>query len=355
MIDERLFKARKAAGLSLRAVADKIGMSHAVIKKYEDGLSVPASDTLLKLSQVLQVRTEYFFRPYCATLDFVDYRKHPSLSKKQLDIIEYTLLDQIERRLELEELFPVEPLREFVLPPQLPAMVADLEQIEAIAETVREHWMLGLSPIAELISVLESRGIRVFDIDVKDGEKFDGLAATVDGKPVIVVGSKWSGDRQRFTMAHELGHLLLAGRLIASINTELACDRFAAAFLLPRHKALEVLGNRRTRLELKELYLLKHEYGLAMLAILQRAKDLGIVKPAASEKQMREFRDQGWHLNEPGLPYPVEKPRLFEQLVFRALAEDYIGESKAAELMGISLTAFRNIRTLEAGNASADQ
>ena len=46
------------------------------------------------------------------------------------------------------------------------------------------------------------------------------------------------------------------------------------------------------------------------------------------------FKKQGWHLREPGADYPREEPYRFHQTVYRALAEDIIGESKAVELLG---------------------
>jgi len=63
MFSKRLKQARKAAGLSLRALGDKVGVSQAAIKKYEDDLSKPSSDKLMKLAKALGVRSEYFFIP----------------------------------------------------------------------------------------------------------------------------------------------------------------------------------------------------------------------------------------------------------------------------------------------------
>ena len=62
MIGKRIQSARKASGLSLRKLGEEVGVSHAAIKKYEDGLVIPTSLILLKLAKVLGVRTEYFFR-----------------------------------------------------------------------------------------------------------------------------------------------------------------------------------------------------------------------------------------------------------------------------------------------------
>ena len=104
MFNTRLHRARKAAGLTLRGLGELVGLSHAAIKKYEDGAMMPSSDILIKLSRALKVRTEYFFRPEKHILDGIEYRKHSSLSKKRLNAITYEVMDHIERRIELEGL-----------------------------------------------------------------------------------------------------------------------------------------------------------------------------------------------------------------------------------------------------------
>ena len=78
---------------------------------------------------------------------------------------------------------------------------------------VRESWRLGTEPIIDLTEVLEDIGLKVLLSAHARARDFDGLAAEADGHTVILVGSQLPGDRQRFTMAHELGHLILAGRL----------------------------------------------------------------------------------------------------------------------------------------------
>lgn len=355
MFSIRLHRARKAAGLSLRDLGQCVGLSHAAIKKYEDGLAMPSSDILIKLSKALNVRTEYFFRPEPVALEGIEYRKRSSLPKKRLDAITHEVIDQIERRIELENLFPQPPVKAFAPVNGLSAKIADMNQIEVVAERVREAWDLGFDPIPDLIDVLETNGIRVFMIEADAENKFDGLAARVSGMPIVVVGRHWPGDRQRFTLAHELGHLMLDGRLPEDMNEEMACNRFAGAFLFPRASVQQELGQHRNAIELKELGLLKDEFGLSMASILYRARDLGIISPAYREEQAKLFRLKGWYRKEPGLDFPSEKAHIFEQLVFHALAEEYIGESKAAELMNMSLQHFRRVRSMEGGDAVVDQ
>jgi Zn-dependent peptidase ImmA (M78 family) len=259
------------------------------------------------------------------------------------------VIDQIERRFELESLFPQPPIKTFAPMDGLPKAITEMEQIEEIVEQVRENWELGFDPIPELIDVLETNGIRVFTIETDAENKFDGLAARVNGMPIVVVGSHWPGDRQRFTLAHELGHLILEDRLSDDLNEEMTCNRFAGAFLFPRASVIQDLGDHRNAIELKELGLLKDEFGLSMTGILYRAKDLGIISPAYWESLAKVFRFKGWHRKEPGQNYPAEKSHIFEQLVFHALAEEYIGESKAAELMNIPMQQFRSVRSMECG------
>ncbi len=352
LLSVRLNRARKAAGLSLRELAKLVGLSHAAIKKYEDGVVMPSSDVLIRLSRALNVRTEYFFRPEKIVIEGVEYRKHYSLSKKRLDAINYEVLDYIERRIELEELFPQLPLKPFTLVEGLPKIITDMNQIEEVSERVRHTWMLGLDPIPDLIDTLETHGIRVFMIDADGDNKFDGLAARVNKMPIIVVGRHWPGDRQRFTLAHELGHLMLEGRLDKKMHEERACDRFAGAFLFPQLSVIQELGQRRSAIEVKELGLLKEEFGLSMQGILYRALDLNIISRAYHSEQFRIFRMSGWLRTEPGEQYPCEKTHIFQQLLFHALAEGYIGESKAAELMNISVQLFRRIRSLEGGSVT---
>lgn len=355
MFNTRLHRARKAAGLSLRDLGERVGVSHAAIKKYEDGIAMPSSDILLGLSRTLKVRTEYFFRPEPVALEGIEYRKRSSLPKKRLDSITHEVIDQIERRIELENLFPQTPVKAFRSVEKIAPSITALDQIEEVSESVREAWSLGLDPIPDLIDVLETNGIRVFMIEADVENKFDGLAATVSGMPIVVVGRHWPGDRQRFTLAHELGHLMLEGRLAVELDEEIACNRFAGSFLFPRASVMQELGGHRNAIEFKELGLLKEEFGLSMAGILYRARDLGIISHAYREDQAKLFRIKGWFKKEPGQHYPTEKTHIFEQLIFHALAEDYIGESKAAELMNMPLQQFRRIRSMEGGDAAVNQ
>lgn len=344
MLGNRIKRARKALGFSLRDLADKVSLSHAAIKKYEDDEVTPASDVLLKIAKALHVRTEYFFRPAQFTLEDIRYRKHADMSERHLEEITAKILDQVERRVELENLFPNTPIQAFAIK-NLPKEISSIDDIEALADQVREQWNLGRDPIPNLVEIFEEHGIKVFEIDNRTYPKFDGLYANVNGMPVIVIGDQWPGDRQRFTLAHELGHLLLDNYGLVEIENY--CNQFAGAFLIPKKSLINVLGEHRNSIEPRELSLLKQDFGISMTSLLHRAEETRIISNSLYRHLRTEFNQQGWSKKEPGEQYPKQKAHMFEQMIFRALAEEYIGESKAAELMNRSLESFRSLRAME--------
>lgn len=358
MFCKRLFQARKAAGMSLRDLGDQIGVSHAAIKKYEDGKAKPSSDILLKLAKALQVRTEYFFRPdLMPALTEIKFRKHKDFPQKQLDVITHKIIEKIERRIELENLFP-KAATPFLEIENMPLSIMNNQQIEQVAEIIRNQWKLGIGPIPDLIDTLEMHGIRVFTIKLNKTElvkKFDGLHTIVNKIPIIVINDNDPGDRQRFTLAHELAHLIFNNKLNEDMDEENACNVFAGAFLFPKESVLKELGENRTAIELKELDLLKHEFGVSMLSILHRAEELQIITKSTFDNLYRLFKNKGWYTQEPGKQYPRETAHFFNQFVFHALAEDCISESKAAELLSLPLTDFRRMRAMEGKDANTHQ
>lgn len=347
MIGSRIKRARLAAGLSLRALAAEIGMSAMAISKYERDEITPSSDVLLELARALDLRTEFFFRNQEIELEEVEYRKHPDLPEKVKKQVLAHVRNQLERWLALEQFVPGSWSTPFHLPARLPASIDAMEDIEDVAAKVRTAWQLGQGPVPDLIDTFELHGIMVFTIPINVDQKFDGLSAKTGNKPIVVIGHDTPGDRQRFTLAHELGHLVLKGRLAEEIDEEKACHRFAGAFLAPRESAYQVLGKERHWIEPKELQLLKQEWGLSMAGWMLRARDIGVINRKRAGELWRLFVDNGWDKHEPDPQYEPEEPRGFEQLVYRALAEDLIGESKAAELLGLPLAQFVAERNME--------
>ena len=101
------------------------------------------------------------------------------------------------------------------------------------------------------------------------------------------------------------------------------------------------VGAHRSSISIGELVALKERFGVSVQAIAFRCKDLGIIDAKAFSELYREFKRRGWRdppFKEPAvMQAEEEEPKRFERLCLRALAENVIGESRAAEMLGISV------------------
>jgi Zn-dependent peptidase ImmA (M78 family) len=218
--------------------------------------------------------------------------------------------------------------------------VRSLEEAEAAAARLRTLWNLGLDTIPNLAEFLEERGIKVMVIPLP--RSVSGLACKIRQRtgrsvPVIVVNAADTGERQRLTIAHELGHVVLDVR--AGVDEEKAAFRFGSAFLIPAEVLWAEVGQHRRAIAVGELVELKTLFGVSAQAIAYRCKELGIIGPGVHRGLFESFARLGWRsapYQEPN-PMPSENPRRFHRLCYRALAEGVVSEAKAAELLRLSV------------------
>ncbi len=340
LFGERLKSARAAQGLSLRDLASLVGVSAQALSNYERGASLPGSTLLISMARALKVKVEFFFRPVTLPLTELEFRKKNALPAKEQRTIIGRIQDWLERYAQVDALFPHRAEDRFLDGPK--HLIEATDDVERLAEELRDAWNLGRAPIECMTALLEEHGVRVFLLD-ETPESFDACAFRTHGRCGIVARADLPGDRLRFNLAHELGHLITNTPDEGDKRTrEKPTMRFAAAFLVPRDVAFVELGRKRHQLNLDELYLLKQKYGLSMSAWIYRAKDLEIISPLLAQRLFMLFRKQHWFEREPGEPYPAEpKPQLMRQMVLRAYSEAIISETKAAELLGQSLHQFR--------------
>ncbi len=346
---ERLKMARSMAGFSQQTLADQVGLSKMAISKYENNQMVPGSQALIALAKVLGRRIDFFLRgPVEVDLQPV-YRSKAALRNvpKREAVVIAQLQEWIERYLAAESLFPPTEIPHFAFPDGFPTRIDSLEAVEAAGLALRHAWDLGDNPIENMTELLEEQGIKVGLVDGSDD--FDACQFQLaNGDPVIAVKQDLPGDRQRFNLAHELGHLMLdAG---PDVDEEKMANRFAGSFLAPAPAVRYELGGKRGRLDMMELHLLKHRYGLSMQGWAYRAKDLGIMDERAMRTFWKSLNSNGWKKEEPGDALPAETPQRLTRLVLRALAEDVISRSRAEELLGMPWPRFAEEQKIAHGN-----
>jgi len=335
----RFKSARLKSGLSLQALADKIGdsITKQAISKYEQGKAMPDSRKMIQLAKALDVKLAYFFRPARIEIELSEpaYRKRAAIPKYKLDMINETVRDLIERYVEAENLFNISEKVE--LPASGDRKISSFEDVEKLAEKVRELWNLGNDPIESMLDILEDNNFKVALID--SDEKFDGLSCWGNGEiPIIISKKNCSGDRQRSNLAHELGHLLM--NVADGFDEEKAALRFSASFLVPRRVAVSELGENRKNLNWEELLILKQKYGMSVQQWVYRAKDLEIISESQAKSWFIEFNKYG-SKKEFGNPIAKEVPTRMRKIVFQGLAEKIISPPKAAELLDCSINEIK--------------
>ena len=190
-----------------------------------------------------------------------------------------------------------------------------------------------------VVERLEERGVKIVALPL---DTLGGLAAWARRRglppvPVVVVNAEDWGERQRFTIAHELGHIVLD--VSGGLDAERVALRVAGAFLGPGEALRLEVGKRRSALALGELLALKRVFGVSIQALTYRCRDLDIIGAATYRALFNEFGRLGWR-SPPYEEYGAmagEHPNRFGRLCLRALAEGAISESKAAELLGIGV------------------
>jgi len=340
LIAYRIKNARKLKLLSQQEVADELGVSKQMISKYEKGLSIPDSSKIIKLSKLFNQKIDYFFNAYKVELGEVNFRKKSRFSKKRLESLKELIKIKLENYLWIEETLSIDSSFKNIISED---KIDSIEDIERVVLKLRNHWNIGMDPIHNIIQVLEDKEIKVIELEDVD-DKFDGLACFVNDKyPIIVVNGNFPVERKRFTLLHELGHLLLNLPDCEIKEEEQLCNKFASEFLLPKKIIIEEFGGKRKNITLPELVATQKKYGISIQAIVYRLVDSQIL---SRDRQKSFYRKINFN---PSLKKEINLSRFktpefsnrYERLVYRAVSEENITMSKASSLLNRNVDFIR--------------
>jgi Zn-dependent peptidase ImmA (M78 family)/transcriptional regulator with XRE-family HTH domain len=184
------------------------------------------------------------------------------------------------------------------------------EPPSAAAHEVRR--ILGFpqhEPIPYLLLEMERAGIVILGLPFAAND-LDAFSAWSADEPLVALLGEPPGDRQRFSAAHELGHLALHSPDQRGREVELEADQFAAELLTPLDSIARVIPRHPT---LSGLAMLKTEWGVSIKSLIQRARELGLVDQDRATSLYKQISARGWNKSEPGYVAP-EKPRAFRKL-----------------------------------------
>ncbi|MGQ1929509.1 helix-turn-helix domain-containing protein [Ornithobacterium rhinotracheale] len=266
---ESLKLVRDYYGESQTAFARRIGTSQSNLSKIENG-ELDLTEEHLKKLEDFQVC--FFTNNYNFPVQKLFYRKLSSTSK--------TIVSKFEARLTLFSNIINRFLEEVAIPENKVPFI-DAEEFnfdfEHIAEEVRISLNIPQGSINDIVTALEKAGVIIhfFDYDfiTESNRKFDGVSTYVDGVPIILINNKIPNSRKVFTIAHELGHLVMHFDYIIQPDRDIEneANKFASAFLAPKAE----VENEFTNFNLNRLFYLKTQWRMSAAAILYRAKEIG--------------------------------------------------------------------------------
>lgn len=327
--------ARNYFGLNQKDFAKKIGVSQALVSQIEKGIKPLTDDIVEKLRE--DFGDNFFSQRVSTPLLKVYYRASASVAKKYTDLFEARL--QIISN-------NIEELLEYVDIPENKIPQIDLENFqndaEPLANEIRHYFDLGNKPVEDLVRLLEKNGVIVyfFDYDFisNQNKHFDGVSFYVKGVPVILINSKIQNARKVFTLAHELGHLIMHNSSTTIItpdrDIEKEANMFASEFLAPK----AALRGEFSRLTLEKLFDLKAYWKISLSALLYKAKQTTLSADQYKRWIMRLAPQRKFEDNDFEIGTPVLLKRMIETCIEDiGLEEDFFRE------FGLSRQIFEDV------------
>lgn len=271
ILDNELLRlARNYTGLNQKDFAQKMSISQSLVSKIEKSLK-PLSEDVISLLKI-EFGENFFYQKFKEPQLKVYYRASATIAKKYTDLFEARLqiisnnIVALLERIDIpDNRIPVKDLEEYGNDP------------EHLANEVRDFFQLGRRPIDDLIKLLERNGVIVYFFDYDfisaQNKNFDGVSFYVNGVPVILINDKIQNARKVFTLAHELGHLIMHNHNDIFIpkdrDIEKEANLFASEFLAPKAS----LRGEFSRLTLPKLFELKAYWKISVGALLYKAKE----------------------------------------------------------------------------------
>lgn len=337
--------ARVFSGLALEEVAEKVGKTRQYLHKLETGQGKPTEQLAYDLADALDVEVG-FFAPRSNRLheDQFHFRKLLTTKNtiKQVAVARGEMIDSLIRFLEQELRLPDVKI------PSI-AQVQTYEDIERAAERCRNEWDLGLSPIGSMTRLAENLGAVVTTFSGISKE-IDALSVSVERPFIVRNTAKESACRQRFDIAHELGHLVMHEGIVTGDRvTENQANRFASALLLPRTMMAKLFPRPNgTRLDWKGMREFKLTWKVSKAAILYRAKQLDLITESQYKTGVITLKKYGESSGEKE-DYLIsqEPPEMLARALFVLAEKRGIGVGEIAKALNVKVGFLKELTGLE--------
>lgn len=325
LLGSRLRDARIAAGMNQTELAERIGVSRQAVSSYEAGEKSPDPTVFQRIAETLRQPPSFFTTgdpPTFGNAGTRFYRKFGSDTKRRNEACAVLgeWFAQTAKYLDNFVNFPKVNVPRYQT--DQPDNSYTFEQVDDIANEVRRQWGLGLGPLSNVLSLIESKGIVVCRYELT-GESVEAFSYWNGKRPFVFLATeKEVGVRSRFDLAHELGHLVLHRHISQSEleqkdrlrQIEREANWFAGAFLLPRAS----FSNEIYAARLDAFVPLKARWKVSIQAMIYRCHTLGIFDDDQTLNLRKQISFRRWRMKEPlddPRTIPLEQPKLLRKAV----------------------------------------
>lgn len=291
-------------------LASSISRSPSAVTAWEAGAKHPTSANIAELAIGLEV-DPWFFAVRGEDISTISVAPHYRSLRSTSQILRDQALAygqiavDVASAIEVHAEFPTPHVPEFHVEP------GDMVGPGDAARHLRQEWDLGTRPAGHQVRLLETHGILVV-FSPPGAASIDAYSFAVANRPTVVLNPiKRDYYRQRFDVAHELGHLVMHGEAEpGSKAIEDQAHRFASEFLLPTEEIHDLLPTSMGRSSWTTFFKLKEQWGVSVGALLFRARQLGRLSDVSYRNAMIRMSQQGWRRHEPGAITSIEQPSL---------------------------------------------
>lgn len=347
-VARRIEDFRKMLGLTQKQLADKLDdLSASAIERFEKAEIAPSPQSLSRLADALGVMPDDLIRPYALAINYdkIRYRKRSKMNKKDIDKLQRKYGLMLERYIEVERLLDKEVVFTFNYDD---IQVSSYKDAQNVARRFRKDMGWDLRPIVSPIQQLEMKGIKVFVLDETESSNkdFDGMCYKEENIAVVVLKKCENTEHDRFTLFHEMGHLLMNTGDIEGKELENLCNAFASEMLLPEEMFRKFFWEG-CRIYPITLQMLQREWGISCAAQMYKAKDLHIINENRYIAYcVRLNRNKELKAEMEASRFQPETTNRFQSLVYQALGEFKITTAKAAAMLGIEVEKLNEMHEL---------
>lgn len=343
MAGERIRSIRTLLDISQKELADATQVSQSLISQVENGAKEATDELLASVADATATPKSFFYvAPPDVPMGTLRFRKRASARTAETKKFK-SLFDEAYRLV-------TDLLQDVSYPkPDLPVLdwEPSLDDIEKLAMSAREALQLPEdSPVRHVTRACERVGISVVPLALHAGISEEenpaghfGISCWVGKDEPAVIGYLYGmpGDRQRFTIAHEIGHLVLHSRRRVVRDPENEANHFASALLIPQDRAEEMFSSEVT---LSDLQRMKAHWGISIQALIMRGSQLGLIDEQRKVSLFKQMSARGWRKSEPVTVHP-EDPILTWTLLARKFGSP-VSYHKIAERIGLGAFMSRS-------------